>query len=111
MPHPTSFPPLPPYREIILPIAAHLGIPPENVIANRMMWEWDHETEEPSRLVGFDRSELTAQNQGKPQVIARIRQRYPYASVGGWCLLCLASHGCARKQSVYMDCMLAASSF
>ena len=46
-----------------------------------MLWQWDDETMEPSRLVGFDMSEPTARNQGKPQAIALIRQQNPYNSV------------------------------
>jgi len=40
------------------------------VFANRMLWQWDDETLEPTRLVGFDMSEPTARNQGKPQARA-----------------------------------------
>ncbi|KXZ53840.1 hypothetical protein GPECTOR_6g758 [Gonium pectorale] len=69
------------FRELILPIAAHLGIPKGNVFANRMNWQWDDETGAPTKLVGFDTSEPTAHNQGKPQAIARIRQRNPYNTV------------------------------
>lgn len=36
---------------------------------------------EPSRLVGFDSSEPTAHNRGKPTAIARIRQRNPYNTI------------------------------
>ena len=64
-----------------LPIADCLGIPKDRVFANRMLWQWDDETMEPSRLVGFDMSEPTARNQGKPQAIALIRQQNPYNSV------------------------------
>lgn len=45
-----------------LPIARHLGIPPDNVLANRMNWQWDDDTGEPTRLVGFDAAEPTAHN-------------------------------------------------
>lgn len=69
------------FREMTLPIAKYLGIPPENVIANRMLWQWDDETGEPSKLVGFDTSEPTAHNRGKPEAIARLRQRFPYSGV------------------------------
>ncbi|GFH06444.1 phosphoserine phosphatase, chloroplastic, partial [Haematococcus lacustris] len=69
------------FRELTLPIAQHLGIPKHNVFANRMNWQWDDETGEPTRLVGFDIKEPTAHNQGKPQAIARIRQKYPYNNV------------------------------
>lgn len=64
-----------------LPIAKHLGVPKENVFANRMNWQWDDETGEPTRLVGFDMNEPTAHNQGKPTAIARIRQRNPYNTI------------------------------
>ena len=43
--------------------------------------QWDDETLEPTRLVGFDMSEPTAKNQGKPQAIAKIRQKFPYQSI------------------------------
>jgi len=69
------------FRELTLPIAQHLGIPKQNVFANRMLWQWDDESGEPTRLVGFDMAEPTAHNQGKPQAIARIRQRFPYTAV------------------------------
>ncbi|WIA14356.1 hypothetical protein OEZ85_002885 [Tetradesmus obliquus] len=69
------------FRELTLPIAKHLGVPKENVFANRMNWQWDDETGEPSRLVGFDSSEPTAHNRGKPTAIARIRQRNPYNTI------------------------------
>jgi hypothetical protein len=54
---------LPVNRELTLPIAKYLGVPKENVFANRMNWQWDDETGEPSRLVGFDMNEPTAHNQ------------------------------------------------
>lgn len=43
-PHPT-----PSCREVVLPIAEHLGIPPKNVFANTMTWQLD-EKGEPVRL-------------------------------------------------------------
>ncbi|GIL83780.1 hypothetical protein Vretimale_10573 [Volvox reticuliferus] len=69
------------FRELTLPVASYLGIPKANVFANRMNWQWDDETGEPTKLVGFDMSEPTAHNQGKPEAIARIRQRNPYNTV------------------------------
>ncbi|GAX75615.1 hypothetical protein CEUSTIGMA_g3059.t1 [Chlamydomonas eustigma] len=69
------------FRELTLPIAEQLGIPRQQVFANRMLWQWDDETLEPSRLVGFDISEPTARNQGKPQAIAKIREAHTYSSV------------------------------
>eukprot|EP00198_Chlamydomonas_reinhardtii_P000461 XP_001689796.1 predicted protein [Chlamydomonas reinhardtii] len=69
------------FRELLLPIAAHLGIPKDRVFANRMHWQWDDETGMPTKLVGFDTSEPTARNQGKPEAIARIRENNPYNTV------------------------------
>ncbi|KAG2496545.1 hypothetical protein HYH03_005368 [Edaphochlamys debaryana] len=69
------------FREILIPIASYLGIPMSRVFANRMNWQWDDETGEPTKLVGFDVSQLTAHNQGKPQAIARIRESNPYTTV------------------------------
>ncbi|GBF87939.1 glycerol-3-phosphate dehydrogenase [Raphidocelis subcapitata] len=69
------------FREMTLPIARYLGVPPDNVYANRMNWQWDDDTGEPTRLVGFDNSEPTAHNQGKPQAIARIRRGRPYNTI------------------------------
>ena len=31
-------------RELVVPLAAHLGVPMSNVMANRMNWQWDDET-------------------------------------------------------------------
>ncbi|GAX76267.1 hypothetical protein CEUSTIGMA_g3711.t1 [Chlamydomonas eustigma] len=67
-------------RELALPIADKLNIPRENVFANQMLWQWDDETLEPSRLVGFDMSEPTARKQGKPQAIAQIKEKNSYSS-------------------------------
>lgn len=69
------------FRELTLPLAKYLGVPKEHVFANRMNWQWDDETGEPTRLIGFDMSEPTAHNRGKPEAISRIRQRNPYNTV------------------------------
>ncbi len=42
-------------RELILPIAAYLGVPKDHVIANRMNWQWDDETGMPTKLVSRNR--------------------------------------------------------
>ena len=39
------------FRELLLPIAAYLGIPKDRVFANRMHWQWDDETGMPTKLV------------------------------------------------------------
>eukprot|EP00798_Chlamydomonas_sp_ICE-L_P002757 gene2757-12628_t len=69
------------FREILLPIAKDCGIPYENIFANRMNWQWDDQTGEPTKLVGFDFSEPTSRNQGKPEAIARIRRNNPYNTI------------------------------
>uniref|UniRef100_A0A7D7L907 Glycerol-3-phosphate dehydrogenase [NAD(+)] n=1 Tax=Chlamydomonas sp. ICE-MDV TaxID=1983280 RepID=A0A7D7L907_9CHLO len=69
------------FREIMLPVAKYLGVPYGNVFANRMNWQWDDETGEPTKLVGFDLSEPTARNQGKPEAIAQLRKNFPYNSI------------------------------
>eukprot|EP00798_Chlamydomonas_sp_ICE-L_P013167 gene13167-30652_t len=69
------------FREILLPIAKYLGIPYGNVFANRMNWQWDDETGEPTKLVGFDLSEPTSSSQGKPEAIAQLRQNFPYNTI------------------------------
>jgi glycerol-3-phosphate dehydrogenase (NAD+) len=119
------------FRELTLPVARALGVPKENVFANRMLWrladddmEEEEEQEEggaaqeeeasdggttttpprrggsnnhhnnsrssssssngmfaPTRLAGFDLSEPTARNQGKPAAIRLIRRRNPYSTV------------------------------
>ncbi|PNH08421.1 Glycerol-3-phosphate dehydrogenase [NAD(+)], partial [Tetrabaena socialis] len=69
------------HLELILPLAAYLGIPKENVFANRMNWQWDDETGEPTKLMGFDLTAPTSRNQGKVEAIAGIRQRNPYNTV------------------------------
>jgi hypothetical protein len=43
--------------------------------------QWDDDSGMPTKLVGFDVSEPTAHNQGKPAAIARIRQKQPYQSI------------------------------
>mmetsp|Transcript_25433 Transcript_25433/g.55213 ORF Transcript_25433/g.55213 Transcript_25433/m.55213 type:complete len:677 (-) Transcript_25433:1350-3380(-) len=69
------------FRELILPIAKHLGIPKDHVYANRMNWQWDDETGAPTRLVGFDDAQPTAYNHGKVRAIATIRSLHPYNNV------------------------------
>ncbi|MEW5301341.1 MAG: hypothetical protein WDW36_004205 [Sanguina aurantia] len=69
------------FREMILPIAAYLGVPMDNVFANRMTWQWDDETGSPTHLVGFDTSEPTAHNMGKVQAINNIREKNPYKTM------------------------------
>eukprot|EP00798_Chlamydomonas_sp_ICE-L_P022253 gene22253-29323_t len=69
------------FREILNPVAKYLGIPSSNVIANRMNWQWDDETGEPTKLMGFDMSEPTSSGSGKPEAIAKLRQTFPYNTI------------------------------
>uniref|UniRef100_A0A515EIS9 Glycerol-3-phosphate dehydrogenase [NAD(+)] n=1 Tax=Dunaliella salina TaxID=3046 RepID=A0A515EIS9_DUNSA len=69
------------FREDIMPIAKYLGVPRENVFANRMNWQWDDETGQPTRLSGFDESQPTAFNMGKIRAISKIREDHPYNTV------------------------------
>lgn len=75
-------------REMTLPIAKVLGVPFSNVFANRMNWQADDVTGVPTKLVGFDTRELTAHQGGKPQAIARLREMFPYETVGSHCTQC-----------------------
>mmetsp|Transcript_21179 Transcript_21179/g.55176 ORF Transcript_21179/g.55176 Transcript_21179/m.55176 type:complete len:618 (+) Transcript_21179:94-1947(+) len=69
------------FRELILPLAKYLGVPKENVYANRMAWQWDDDTGQPTRLVGFDPSQPTSSNGGKIRAISKIREDNPYNTV------------------------------
>eukprot|EP00199_Chlamydomonas_sp_CCMP681_P002344 CAMPEP_0119107598 /NCGR_PEP_ID=MMETSP1180-20130426/11493_1 /TAXON_ID=3052 ORGANISM="Chlamydomonas cf sp, Strain CCMP681" /NCGR_SAMPLE_ID=MMETSP1180 /ASSEMBLY_ACC=CAM_ASM_000741 /LENGTH=420 /DNA_ID=CAMNT_0007093113 /DNA_START=27 /DNA_END=1285 /DNA_ORIENTATION=+ len=69
------------FRELILPIAQFLGIPKANVFANRMSWQFDDETGEATKLLGFDLSMLAAQEEMKPKAIDFIRDQYPYENI------------------------------
>ncbi|KAF5828643.1 HAD-like domain-containing protein [Dunaliella salina] len=69
------------FRELILPLAKYLGVPKENVYANRMAWQWDDDTGQPTRLMGFDPSQPTSSNGGKIRAISKIREDNPYNTV------------------------------
>lgn len=69
------------FRELCLPIARALGVPPAHLFANRMNWQVDDETGMPTKLVGFDLREPTGHQGGKPRAIAALRALYPYETV------------------------------
>ena len=69
------------FRELVLPLAAHLGVPVSNILANRMNWQCDDVTGLPTRLVGYDPRQPTARNKGKPEAIALLRAQNPYNTV------------------------------
>jgi glycerol-3-phosphate dehydrogenase (NAD+) len=66
------------FRELSLPIARALGVPPKNLFANRMNWQFNDDTGAVDRLVGFDENESTGHQFGKPKVIAALRKMFPY---------------------------------
>eukprot|EP00955_Chlamydomonas_euryale_P106921 365734-Chlamydomonas_euryale.AAC.29 len=91
------------FRELMLPIARYLNVPSENVFANRMMWQWDEVTMMPTKLVGFDDSEPTSRNQGKPEAIARLRDKFPYNTAGLNMTFCSNAEGhCVLLRTVGM---------
>ena len=65
------------FRELVLPVADELGIPRENIFANRFIYsasEDDVKVPLPQIGVkGFDRNEPTSRKGGKPEAIRRIR--------------------------------------
>lgn len=52
-----------------------------NVFANRMNWQIDDDAGMPTKLVGFDASQATAHNKGKPSAIRTLRRQHPYQTV------------------------------
>jgi hypothetical protein len=52
-----------------------------NVFANRMNWQFDDDTGMPNKLVGFDATQATAHNKGKPAAIRALRKQHPYQTV------------------------------
>ena len=69
------------FREMALPVAKALGLPPENVYANRMHFSVCDETGLPRNFAGFDRTEPTCRQGGKPEVIRDLRLRHPYETI------------------------------
>uniref|UniRef100_H2Z6U5 Phosphoserine phosphatase n=1 Tax=Ciona savignyi TaxID=51511 RepID=H2Z6U5_CIOSA len=61
--------------EIIAPVARKLGIPLENVFANRLKYYFDGE------YAGFDKSCPTSQSGGKPLVIKNLKNKFGYKNV------------------------------
>ncbi|QDZ22348.1 glycerol-3-phosphate dehydrogenase [Chloropicon primus] len=69
------------FREMAIPVARALGVESKNVYANRMLFTSDDETGLPTKFAGFDRSEPTCRQGGKPQVIRELRKIHPYETV------------------------------
>ncbi len=73
------------FRELILPVADVLGIPRQNIFANRFVYMADDELGAGGyptiRVRGFDPKEPTSRDGGKPEAIRKIRQMNPYQTV------------------------------
>lgn len=63
------------FRSLILPVAEELGIPAENVYANRLKFYFNGE------YAGFDENEPTSRTGGKGIVIRRLKETFGYSRV------------------------------
>jgi phosphoserine phosphatase len=63
------------FEEMILPLAARLGLPPQNVHANRFLFG-DH-----GEFVDFDRERPTSRSGGKRHVVAKIKRENHFHSL------------------------------
>lgn len=63
------------FRSIILPVAAELEIPEENVFANTLLYHDD------GSYAGFDTNEPTSQSGGKPRVVQHIKDKYGFKTI------------------------------
>lgn len=67
------------FREIIAPVADHLGVPPERVLCNDLRYD------AAGAVVGVDDANPLSQDNGKPEVIRRLGLGGPVVMVGdGW---------------------------
>jgi glycerol-3-phosphate dehydrogenase (NAD+) len=75
------------FRELILPVADLLSIPRANIYANRFVYMADDkvdydDTQYPGiKVRGFDPTEPTSREGGKPQAIRQIRSMYPFNTI------------------------------
>ncbi len=63
------------FYSVIKPIAQDLGIPAENIFANRIKFFYD------GTYAGFDESQPTSRQGGKAEVIAYLKRHYQYSCV------------------------------
>uniref|UniRef100_A0A0E0MMQ5 O-phosphoserine phosphohydrolase n=1 Tax=Oryza punctata TaxID=4537 RepID=A0A0E0MMQ5_ORYPU len=63
------------FRQMIKPVAVQLGIPPENIFANQLLFGTSGE------YVGFDPSEPTSRSGGKAVAVQHIRQKFGYRTL------------------------------
>lgn len=75
------------FRELILPVADLLKIPRENIFANRFVYMADDARIDDDmvpdmiRVTGFDPSQVTSREGGKPEAIRQIRSKKPLQTV------------------------------
>ncbi|KAA0203721.1 hypothetical protein HAZT_HAZT000875 [Hyalella azteca] len=60
------------FMSLISPVAEKLGIPRENVIANRLQFYFD------GQYAGFDESQPTSRSGGKAEVVAALLRKHGY---------------------------------
>ncbi|XP_066318503.1 phosphoserine phosphatase, chloroplastic-like [Miscanthus floridulus] len=63
------------FRQMIKPVAFELGIPPENIIANHLLFGTSGE------YAGFDPTEPTSRSGGKAKAVLQIKQDHGYKAV------------------------------
>ncbi|BFZ08996.1 hypothetical protein BsWGS_12035 [Bradybaena similaris] len=63
------------FHNIIAPVANELGIPQENVYANRLLFNED------GSYAGFNTDELTSETGGKPKVVQLIKDKYSFKTL------------------------------
>ncbi|KAH7550758.1 hypothetical protein JRO89_XS13G0263900 [Xanthoceras sorbifolium] len=63
------------FRQMINPVASILGIPPENIFANQLLFKSSEE------FLGFDANEPTSRSGGKATAVQQIRKAYGYKSL------------------------------
>uniref|UniRef100_A0A0E0F7V3 phosphoserine phosphatase n=2 Tax=Oryza TaxID=4527 RepID=A0A0E0F7V3_9ORYZ len=63
------------FRQMIKPVASELGIPPENIIANQLLFGTSGE------YAGFDPTEPTSRSGGKALAVQQIRQNHGYKTL------------------------------
>ena len=63
------------FFSLIEPVAKELGIPSKNIFANKLKFFHD------GSYAGFDEEQPTSEQDGKPRVIAYLKQQYDYTNV------------------------------
>ncbi|KAJ1276497.1 hypothetical protein BS78_05G219200 [Paspalum vaginatum] len=63
------------FRQMIKPVAFELGIPPENIIANQLLFGTSGE------YAGFDPTEPTSRSGGKAKAVQQIKKDHGYKAV------------------------------